>query len=168
MRRIIFLLVICISCSQTKKIDLKKQEEIVSLADNILHSKKIDSQKVLAVIKSHCTDIYKDTVISRFRPASLIYANTDADTFFKICKEPNGQISVITFYKSDKEIATSEFYDNGQIMCLFEVDNENGPYQCFHKNGKLRVTGQNKNGHSVGVETGYDSLGVKIYEHTYK
>lgn len=64
-------------------------------------------------------------------------------------------------------MATCEYYDNGQIKCLFYSNNENGRYECFYKNGKLRQTGWNKDGRAVEKETGFDSLGVKIYEHLY-
>ena len=161
------LFTLWVSCRKSNEIDVKKQAEIISLADSIMHSKKIDFRKVFAVVKSHSTDVYRDTGVSKFRPSPLIYSNTYAGTSFKIYEQSKGKISIIQFYKSGEEIATCEYYDNGQIKCLFDQNSENGPYECFHKNGKLRQTGWNKDGRAVKIETGYDSLGVKIYKHFY-
>ncbi|WP_133256578.1 toxin-antitoxin system YwqK family antitoxin [Flavobacterium tibetense] len=158
------------SCKEDVQFDLKKQNQMVELSDKIFAIKKIDSKKVLKLIEKNSTEIFEDTAKTDFNPKPLIYSNLAGKTFFKVYERPKGTVYAISFYKNNTEINTAEYFDNGQVQCLFKIDKKgikNGKYNCFHRNGKIRKSGEYLNNKNIGIEIGYDSIGNKSHEFDY-
>ena len=172
MKKIIPLIlpIIFLSCKTEPEFDLKKQNQIVELSRNIFSQKKIDSKEILALIEQNSTQIYQDTVKNKSKSVT-IYSNPAAKTYFKIYEKSKGIIFAIAFFKNGKEINTTEYYENGQIQCLFALNMQgvrDGKYNCFHENGNIRITGMYSNGEQTGTEIGFDIHGKKIYEFSHE
>ena len=161
--QIVILSLLIFGCKPT--VDIEKQEAITDLSAQLFQKKTIDFLETLDLIKAH-TDLKTTDSLTRIDN----YINTSANIFFEVNESPNGIIKYMSYYVNNKEIYVAEYYDNGQIMCKFNTSKEgirNGPFACYHKNGKPRILGKFKNNEKIGKEIGYDTLGQISYEFDY-
>jgi antitoxin component YwqK of YwqJK toxin-antitoxin module len=151
------LLFILVSCGQTNKPQDKlndKEAEILitNFSKSVFSREIINSEAILDTLKTLSDTIYADTAIYFRKPKATIYANNAARTYFQVFENPKGTISAITFYKNKTRINVSEYFDNGQIMCKFNVTHDgvrDGNFFCFYRNGKFRRTGYYQNGTEI-------------------
>ncbi|MFC7772388.1 toxin-antitoxin system YwqK family antitoxin [Flavobacterium sp. GCM10027622] len=165
-----FILLTAIGCKKEVTFNLEKQQEMIALSEKIFALKKIKSEEIKELIAQNATEIFEDTSKIAFTEKPIIYNNLAAKTFFKIDEKPKGTIRSISFFKNDIEIQSNEYYSNGQVQCLFTRNTnglKNGNYNCFHKNGKIRKTGEYSNGKEIGIEIGYDSIGKTRHKFNY-
>ncbi len=174
MKKIIILSILLFTffgCKKEVQFDLKKQNQMMTLSEKIFAYKKIDSKEIRNLIEKNSTEIFEDTAKTDFNPKPIIYSNLAGKTFFRVYEKPKGTIFAISFFKNNTEINTAEYFDNGQVQCLFKINKKgikNGKYNCFHRNGKIRKSGEYLNGKEIGIEIGYDSIGNKTYEFDYE
>jgi hypothetical protein len=143
---------ILFSCSQTEKqskaFDKNKQTQILTFSKALFDRKIIDSKNVLDSLALIADNIMEDTAKYMRTPKANLYISTSTNTCFKIFENPKGIISAIAFYLNGKKLNVAEYYQNGQVMCRFKVDEDgkrNGPYECYQENGTYRHLGYYQN-----------------------
>ncbi|MFM2386796.1 MAG: hypothetical protein RL660_1553 [Bacteroidota bacterium] len=138
--------------TKNKLSDKINETVIANFSKYIFESEVINSKLILDSLKSLSDNIFVDTAKYLRTPKARVFANTNANTHFRVFEQPRGVITAISFYKKNIEINSAEYYNNGQVMCKFNTTTEgvrDGNYYCYEENGKYRMTGYYKKGVEV-------------------
>lgn len=95
----------------------------------------------------------------RLGPNTIAYVSYSGDTLLAIGRKTNGVIT-----------ALGEYYSNGQLVgkVNFKVNGQiDGPATYYHKDGRIRATGQFKDGIRTGEWKDYNPIGQLVTTRTY-
>jgi antitoxin component YwqK of YwqJK toxin-antitoxin module len=137
---------------ELKPIDKSERLRIDNFSNYLFQLKKIDSKSVLDSIKILTDFSMKDTAEYKRNPKATLFINEAAQTRFQVFENPKESITAIAYFRQNKMINVAEYYDNGQAMCVFSVNEagqREGPYECFFEDGSFRIKGFYKNGKEV-------------------
>ncbi len=151
------LLSLLLGCAQADKYEGKFLNEnaetlTTNFSKSIFSKEIINSKGILNALKTLSDSIYTDTAKYFRTPKATIYANNEAKTYFQIFENPKGTITAIAFYKNKNQINVAEYFENGQVMCKFNMTDDgvrDGSYVCFFEDGKFRIKGYYKNGKEI-------------------
>ncbi len=151
------LLLILVNCSRTNKsnekpLNIETQTLITEFSKSIFSRERIISKEILDTLNILSDTIFADTAKYYRTPKAIIYANNAARTYFQVIEDPKGTINLIAFFNNNIEMNVAEYFDNGQVMCKFNVTDEgvrDGRYFCYYENGKYRRTGYYKKGKEI-------------------
>jgi len=114
--------------------------------------KVIDSKSILDSLSKLSDNILTDTATYVRTPKATLFVNNKAGTVDQIFEDPKGTITAMSYKREGKRIYAAEYYDNGLVMCKFNVT-DNGIRQgndtCYYENGTLRHTGFYKDNSEV-------------------
>jgi antitoxin component YwqK of YwqJK toxin-antitoxin module len=156
---IIFLLTLSFltGCNdKPKPLDKSERLKTDNYSNYLFQQKKINSKSVIDSIILITDFSMKDTAEYKRTPKATLFINEKARTKFQVFEDPKETITAIAYFRENKEINIAEYYQNGQVMCLFTSKQDGqreGPYTCYHEDGTLRITGLYKNNKEIKDST---------------